>query len=193
MSSPSGQGPQQQSSGAWTIALLVVAICGVTLLVCCGGLAVLGGIAYTRLEKAAVDMQKGVRGQPKASVVMQQWDPDVIARMQLTPAYTAALDAVATDKQVLEKLGAPIEPAGESDLLYRREKTSEWDGTDETIEFEVRGPKGEAVVRVVAGVPTTPAAPPGIYGGGARAKSITVVLTEGTEIVVPPPTEKTSP
>jgi len=191
MSFPREPTTEQQSSGAWTIALVVLAVLGVAMLVCCGGLGVLGALFYTRAEKAAAGVKAAIRQPAQPPLVAPAWQGEWVAMAQLAPAYSAALDAVAEDRQVVEKLGEPIETVNESEKLFRRERTGDWDGSDETFEFELQGPKGKAVVRVVAGMPMSPGAPG--FGGGVRPKSIVVVLEKGTEISVMLPAEKEMP
>jgi hypothetical protein len=191
-SSPSQSGPPQQSSGAWTIALVIIAAVGVMMLVCCGGVAFLGTLFYTRADRVAAQVQKAVQNAPAAPAPAQGWQNEWIAIAQLAPAYSAALDAVAADKPVQEKLGEPIEPASDSESLFRRDKNGNWTGGEETIEFDIRGPKGTAVVRVVAAGSTLGMAPGAAYDG-MWPSSITVTLKDGTEMTVPPPMRKDMP
>lgn len=183
---------QQQASGPWTIALIVLAVLGVAMLTCCGGLGVLGAFFYTRAEKAAaqarVAFQPPVKPGPLIPIpgnpppVVPAWQSEWIAMAQLTPAYSAAVDAVAADSRVLEKLGEPIEPVNQVEQLFRRQKSGNWDRSDETIEFDIQGPKGKAVVRVLAGQLLKSEMPATF--GGMQPKSISVVLEDGTELHV---------
>src|SRR5688572_27539951 len=105
MSLPSQSGAPQQSSGAWTIALVIIAVLGVMMLVCCGGLAVIGSLFYARAERVAAQVKTAVQTGRVTANPGPGWQGDWIAMSQLAPAYSAAIDAVASDKGVLEKLG----------------------------------------------------------------------------------------
>jgi hypothetical protein len=188
MSSPQQSGPQQSSS-AWTVALVIIAAVGVMMLVCCGGLAFLGTLFYARAERVAAQVQEAVQASPAPPAPTPGWQNEWIAIAQLAPAYSAALDAVVGDTAVQEKLGEPIEPVGESEALFRRDKNGNWAGGEETIEFDIQGPKGKAVVRVVAAGTTLGMAPGAAYDG-MWPSSITVTLEDGTEMTVPPPMRK---
>jgi hypothetical protein len=194
MSSPHSSGPPPQSSSAWTIALVVVAALSVMLLVCCGGLAAIGSLFYARAEHVAAEVKSAVQrttGMPTRGPPAPAWQQDWIAMSQLTPAYSAALDAVASDPTVLENLGEPIESATDGDTLFRRDKKGGWTGgnSSESLEFDIQGPKGKAEVHVVAGAPPVTRNPPGFYRG-VWPLSITVTLEDGSEISVPPPDNK---
>jgi hypothetical protein len=110
---------------------------------------------------------------------------DWVSRRMFAPAYTAALDAVAADPAVHERIGLSVEPAGQSDELYRRLRTGELSEV-ERIEFDVRGDKG-AIATVTVEVSTRRTD----YSTGAyRAKAITVKFADGTELKVEPPAEQ---
>ncbi len=162
------------------------------MLVCCGGLGVLGALFFTRAEKAAAQVKAAIQV-PRAPVPVAApaWQGEWIAMAQLAPAYSAAVDAVAEDRQVVEKLGEPIETLTESEKLFRREKTGDWDGSDERFEFDIRGPKGKAVVRVVAGLPLNSGAPG--FVGGVRPTSIVVTMNDGSEVIVALPADSEAP
>jgi hypothetical protein len=114
----------------------------------------------------------------------------------LGPVYSTALDAVATNEKVMEQLGDPIEPVEQPDptLLFRRTNSGDISGEAETIEFDVKGPKGTAVARVIAGMPATdsPPAAPGSFPDQFRVEKITVTLKDGTTIDVPPPKDQSA-
>jgi hypothetical protein len=158
------------------------------MLVCCGGLGVLGALFYTRAEKTVQQVRAAVQSPANPPLVAPVWTGQWIAMAQLAPAYSAALDAVVSDQQVVKSLGEPLETINEPEALFRRDKTGDWDGSDETIEFDIQGPKAKAVVRVVAGMPTSRGTPG--FGGEVRPKSILVILEDGTEIPVALPVEK---
>jgi hypothetical protein len=92
------------------------------------------------------------------------------------------------DKQVIEKLGKPVQPVIESEQLFRRERTGALDNDEEAIEFDIAGPKGKAVVRVIG---MAARGPPGAYPW-SQAKKITVTLSDDTEIDVPVPAESSA-
>jgi hypothetical protein len=186
MSTPQQSGPPTSSSGAWTIALIVLAVVGVMMLICCGGLAFLGGLFYTRAERVAAQVKTAVQTGRVPANPGPAWQSEWLAMSQLMPVYSAAIDAVATDKSVLEKLGEPIEPSGESDSLFRREKKGDWTGGEETIEFDVQGSQGKAVVRVAAGMPAASVGPR-VANRGMWPTSISVVFEDGSKVEVPAP------
>jgi hypothetical protein len=180
-----GQPPGRQSNRALLIVLLSV---GLATMLCCGG-GVCGGLLFF------VSSSKTTLAQVKASIRQQVDDiapasaQDWMVREQLTRAYTTSLDAVVADKQVIERLGDPVEPVNEPDSLFRRENTGMLSPTDETIEFDVRGPKGAAVVRAVCA-----AARGGQFSyPWSRATEIKVKFSDGSEINVPPPQESEPP
>jgi hypothetical protein len=157
------------------------------MLVCCGGLAALGALFYTRAEKTVGQVKAAIQQPANPPLIAPAWQSEWIATAQLTPVYSAAVDAVAEDAKVLEKLGEPIETVNDdTGRLFRRQKSGDWDGTDETFEFDIQGPKAKAVVRVVGGAELPEGVPPGVVMSGPRAKSIVVVLEDGTELDVTP-------
>jgi Cytochrome oxidase complex assembly protein 1 len=179
--------PQQQAgSGAGRTALLILLGVGCMAMFCCGGFAILGALLFTRTKTDLQRMQASIqsRAQRSRAAPGSQTDwTDWIAMSQLTPVFTAALDAVATDKQVIERLGTPIETAGDSDKLFRREKTGQWTGADEALEFDIQGPQGRAVVRVTTAAQNPAPDPPG--RSNLRPDTITVTFTDGAQIDVP--------
>jgi hypothetical protein len=175
--------PQQPGGGSGrAIAIVIVAVAGVSMFCCTGVCA--GLIFYAARSKTIAQVSTSIQDQMPASVVANDW---MVTEM-LTRAYTMALDAVVADKRVIERLGEPIEPNNEPDKLFRRERTGGLSpgGEEETIEFDISGPKGKAIVDVVTGAAKTPA----FSYPWARAAKITVKLADGTKIDVPPPKEE---
>ena len=80
---------------------------------------------------------------------MNDWFADRL----LSPVYVTALDAVVMNPHVIEALGDSIAPTTggeEGASLYRRVGTGDLDPSGETIEFDIKGSKGTAVVSVLA-------------------------------------------
>jgi hypothetical protein len=189
MSTPTQFGlPQHQPGGNNNRILAIVLVTmGLAGMLCCGG-GICGGVLFSvvRSSPAVQQVTTSIQSklpQPQPSMT-SGWD--WMAMEQLARAYTMALDAVVADKQVIEKLGKPVQPVIESEQLFRRERNGALSNEEEAIEFDIAGPKGKAVVRVV-GVAAT--GPPGAYPW-SQAKKITVTLSDDTEIDVPVPAEK---
>jgi hypothetical protein len=134
-------------------------------------------VAPQAQQLSGVALQAQLRAQARMKAAAQ---PEIL----LTRVYTTALDAVVADKRVIARLGDPVEPDIESDKLFRRERTGMMTSEDETFEYDISGPKGKAVVRVVSSGGAVPST-------GRRglwlAKEITVKLNDGTTIDVPSP------
>jgi hypothetical protein len=112
--------------------------------------------------------------------------PDVndwITDRTLAPVYTTALDAVASNLQVIERLGDSIEPVQQDDTeaLFRRLDSGSLKPGGETIEFDIKGSKGTGIVSVVA---------TGVANGEFRVAKITVTFSDGATIDVPPPPDQ---
>ena len=191
MSQPSQFGPpqQQRAGGGGHIVLIVLLSISLASLLCCGG--VCGGVSflYYRTPKALAKVKAAIDEQMPAPLVAPNWADDWVAMEMLARAYTASLDTVAADKEVIERLGRPIEPTGDSDQLFRRERKGNVTTEEEKIEYDIAGPKGKATVRVVSnmsvGAPVSPYSPHGF-----QPKKITVTLEDGTELEVKPPNLK---
>jgi hypothetical protein len=133
MSHPSQYSPPpQQSGGGGTSVLVIVLIILGVLLVVCGGLC--AGCVYF-VGRSATVVQKGIA--------------EGIKFVQLAPAYSEAQEAVAANQQVIDRLGEPIEPVV-SASPFRHEGKGELNKSGETIQFDVKGPKGTGIVSVVA-------------------------------------------
>ena len=194
MSQPNQFGPpqQQRDSGGGHIVLIVLLSIGLASLLCCGGIC--GGVSflYYRTPKALAKVKAAIDEQMPAPLIAPRWENDWVAMELLARAYTASLDTVAADKEVIERLGRPIEPTGESDQLFRRERKGGVSMEDEKIEYDIVGPKGKATVRVVSnaggGPPLSPYSPQGF-----QPTRINVVLEDGTELEVKPLDPKDDP
>jgi hypothetical protein len=82
---------------------------------------------------------------------------------------------------VIERLGEGLGADFEAEELYRRRRSGALRPEGETLEFDVVGGRGSAVVTVE------------IRGAGRdrfALESILVTLDDGTEISVPPPPEQ---
>jgi hypothetical protein len=152
-------------------------------------------VALNRKMAEAVRQVKQYSGpvaSPPAAPVMPPGVNDWWIQRSLAPVYPAALDAVAQNPAVIERLGEGVEPLDDAERLYRIKNTGEPltnlpPGTlpgSQTIEFDIKGPKGAAVVRVTATSGNVN------FGGTFMAKEITVILADGTELVVPAPKEQ---
>jgi hypothetical protein len=97
-----------------------------------------------------------------------------------------ALDAVATDKNVTEALGEPIETVSDSAALFERDSTGELNPLGETIHFTIQGPKGKGnvVVHTLGNRMRGPAPQ-----SASHPRSIIVALADGRTIEVPAPAE----
>jgi hypothetical protein len=176
--------PPQQSGGGSGRAILAALLCvGVLSAVCCAGvcsgLFVLISRSPRTLEQVTASIEERVN--PESS---PRWIQDFVVSGQLSRSYTTALDAVAADKKVIDRLGEPIEPVGEADALFHREAEGELKG-EETIGFTIKGPKGTAAVKVVA--KTDP------QRGVFHPDQIKVIFANVTEIEVPVPAEESIP
>jgi hypothetical protein len=206
MNTPASQAPQVRPG---TLAFLLAAALLSTVVVLCGGLAV-GVMFYLakratafnrRVDAAIAQVQQisgsSVVGSPAtSSPVMPPGFNDWWVQRSLAPVYPAAIDAVASHPAVIDRLGEPIEPLQKGDEVYRIQRGGE-DGApligpagnyelpkSQTIEFDIKGPQGAALVSVKAETVSPQ------YGGTYRATQITVKLSDGVQIDVPPPKEQ---
>lgn len=175
MSSPHPNHPQSpQPSSALSGGAVAAIVTGAILatLTCAG---VCAGIGYFAVPQAQTAIAKA--NQITQPPVVNDW---WVSRV-LSEVYTAALDTTVADESVIEHLGEPIETDISAPELFRRNRTGDLDGKSETIEFDILGPKGSAVVTVdVAGA--------GV--GTMTVKSIRVTFSDGSEIDVAPPPPK---
>jgi hypothetical protein len=192
MSVPNQYGTQQQGASSGKTAILVVLlVVGLMAGLCCAG--VCGGLVFFY---SAVDVSKIAQGKLQKAEPEDPAPSDVndwIMRAQMSRAYTRALDAVTADKNVMEALGDAIESPNDPSKLFRRTNSGPLQG-EETIEFDIKGERGSAVVSVVCA--PAPHSPPGAmpvgYEGGYQPQKIAVALNDGTQINVPPPSFKSS-
>jgi hypothetical protein len=191
MSNPQQFSPAQKqpASGSGRAVAIVLVSFGLVTMLCCGG--VCGGLfLFVRSAPTTfAQVKSSIEEKMSAPLVQPKWADDWMAIEMLTRAYTTALDAVVADKRVIERLGDPIEPQNEPDKLFRREKQGSLGPQGETIEFDISGPMGKAVVRVVTGAASAPA----FSYPWSRATKITVTFSDRSEIDVPPPKEQDEP
>jgi hypothetical protein len=167
MSAPSQFGPSPPSSGGGlsTLLIVVLVIVGALALACCG---ICSGCMF--LGQRAVDVAKKVA-------------EDELNYFFLQPAFLTALGAVLEDSRVSDRLGEPIQNKEESSRPYRRTSTGEVNPAGEIIQFDIRGPKGTAIVSVVATQGETESAP-------YRASKITVTFSDGSVLDIEPPKDQ---
>jgi hypothetical protein len=101
--------------------------------------------------------------------------------VRMSGAYFTAESTVLSDPQVLEKLGEGLEATSEP----KRDSTGPLKPSGETFQFDIKGSKGTAIVSAVATAPDPQSA--------FTVKTITVKLSDGTTIDVPPPSEQSDP
>jgi hypothetical protein len=188
--------PKRGLSGA-VIAILIIV--PVTMLIC-GGLCAGVVALYTsyrwemqrQAEMAGVGIGPSINflpGAPPPPMPVDDWWTSRV----LAPVYTVAIDAVAANKEVRERLGEPVEPLPDAEKLYRRKGGAPvapggpgGQLGPQTIEFDIQGPKGRAVVSVVAG--SAESGGPGM--GAYRAMDIAVKFADESIIKVPPPQDQ---
>lgn len=187
-----------------TLAFLIAAALLSTIVVICGGLAVgvmfylaNRAVDFKRRVDAAVAQVQQISGSPVASPpTFAPGVNDWWVQRSLAPVYTATIDAVAQHPAIVERLGEPVEPLEDAEALYRVKPTASEPvsgspgmvplPSSQIIEFDIRGPKGSAVVSVKAGTGSAE------LGGAAtyRATEITVKFSDGAEVSVPAPKEQ---
>lgn len=165
-----GPGSQQPSGASGCVAVAVVLM---VLLVMALGCAGLGAGLFFVYRSAETPIWQAPGSIPLPGRASPQSANDWMTSRTLAPVYTTALDAVAADQSVIEQLGDAIEPVQREDSneLFRRRD-------EKTIEFDIRGPKGTALVSVVASV---------AQNGESRVTKISVKLSDGSIVDVPPP------
>jgi hypothetical protein len=144
----------------------------------CGGAWV--GIAWFAFARSK-DVLEGAGLRPAPLIAPTAADDWWTSRV-FSQVYTAALDAVVADPQVIEQLGDGVGPDFEADSLYRRFSTGSLNPQKETIEFDIQGARGSAVVTVVVS---------GAGEGQLTIREIRVEPDDGPSIDVPPPPEQT--
>jgi hypothetical protein len=177
---PDHRQAQPARGGSWAVFLTVV------MLVLFGWFSVCAGVAYlafppvrSALEYANVPVPRLPLGKLPPQLAPNDWWTSRV----LSEIYTRALNVVVEDPTVIERLGEPIEIDLEAEELYRRSQTGAVGAGPETIEFDIKGPKGSAVVTVVS------------KGAGISHRllpidEIKVTLEDGTVLDVPPPSDQ---
>lgn len=149
--------PPQQSGGGSSVLVIVLIILGV-LFVVCGGLC--AGCVYF-VGKSATVVQKGIE--------------EGFKTIQLTVAYGETLELVSDYESIVDRLGEPVEPVAAMPP-FRHENKGQLNKSGETIQFDVKGPKGTGIVSVVA---------TGDAEGMFHPAKITVTFTDGSVVDVP--------
>jgi hypothetical protein len=188
------QFPTQQHRQSDSAAVVLAVLLGVGLMAVVGCAGIIGGLAffYSRSSASLAQQQKAQRAVQKAQAAIAPDVMDWIVRSQLSRAYTQTLDAVTSNKDVIAALGDAIDTTNDPNLLFRRANTGQLQ-PDETIEFDIQGQHGAAVVSAIcAQAQIHPSAMPGM-AGGYSPKKITVTLKDGTQINVPSLTIETPP
>lgn len=150
--------PSQSGGSSWLTVLLVVLL---LLVLTCGGLC--GGCIYLGRQAA---VQVGKAAQEFAEYVA------------LMPAFAATQQAVDNDPQVIDRLGQPIATLA----MPTRQNAGPLQPAGETFQYDIRGPKGTAIVSGVA----TAESPTGPW----RASTITVTFSDGSLVTVPAPADQ---
>jgi hypothetical protein len=150
--------PPKSGGSSWLIVLIVVLL---LLFLTCGGLC--GGCVYLGRQAA---VQVGKAAQQFAEFV------------QLVPAYAATQQAVDNDPQVIDRLGQPIT----TQAMPTRQNAGALKPSGETFQYDIRGPKGTAIV---SGVATADSA-----SGPWRVATITVTFADGSLVTVPAPADQ---
>jgi hypothetical protein len=136
------------------------------------------GIAYFALQdtSGALPVPPGLGQVGVRRSGLDWWTARVLSEV-----YTAALDHVVTDPDVIELLGQPIEVDYDAEELFSRTGTGELNSQSETITFEIKGSKASATVTVVAATPQQ------VQGPQLKISEISVTTEEGQTIFVDPP------
>ncbi len=164
-------------SGRWVAFILAVVFGSLTLWSLCAGFAYLSLQQQpTALGPANLVIGK-LAGRPDPN---DWWTSRVLSQV-----YTVALDTVAADPQVIEHLGESIETDLEAEDLFRRQRAGPLNTADETIAFDITGPKGSATVTVISAGGQL-----GDMNQALQIREITVTASDGTTIDVPPPADQ---
>ncbi len=178
--------PQQPAGRGPNLTLLVVlVVVGMSLLCCCGGLPFGLFLMRARVQTAIEEMPKAIQ---LPTVTARPDANDWMTARALAPVYSTSLDAVTTDKNIIERLGQPIGPSLETDDLFRRKTNEDPDRSGEKIEFDIKGPKGWATVTAVTSGSLSPPSP--ATSEEFRVAKITVTFKDGSVIDVPPPSDQ---
>jgi hypothetical protein len=150
--------PPKPGGSSWLTILLVVLL---LLMLTCGGLC--GGCIYVG-QRAAVQVGKSVN--------------EAASYLVLMPAFAATQQAVDHDPQVIDRLGQPIEAF----QMPQRQSAAPLNPKGETFQYDIRGPKGKAIVSGVA----TADSPAGPW----RVATITVTFADGSLVTIPAPDDQ---
>jgi hypothetical protein len=172
--------PTGRLSGRWIAFILGVVFGSLALWSLCAGFAYfsLHGVPAGLVPPALAPMGNPL-GFPKARTDPNDWWTSRV----LSQVYTAAVDHVNANPDVIELLGEPIEVDYQAEELYRREGTGPLGESREVIAFDISGPQGSATVTVVAATSQITAQQ------SFRILAIEVTRNDGQTIDVPPPEE----
>jgi hypothetical protein len=166
--------PKESSRNSGTL-LAAIVIAVVLMVIGCAGAC--GGFFYFATPRMQAALEQANAQLPNLglpNVAMQQDVNDWMTTRTLTEVYTRALAAVVADKNVIERLGDPLQTDIEAEDLYRRINAGAFDTSGETIEFDVLGSKGKGVVSVES-------------KDQVNITKITVTAGDGTKLDVPAP------
>ena len=151
--------PRSSGSSALKIVLIILAI----MLVVCGGLCA-GCLVVAQ----------------RAGTAFKTTLEESLQSMQLAVVFGEAMQVVKENAAVAERLGEPIEAAdepGRGEWPYKRQGEGDLKPDGETLQFDVKGPKGKGIVTVLAKRDSE-----GLY----RPVTITVMFEDASSIDVPP-------
>jgi hypothetical protein len=152
--------PPPRSGGSSTLKIVLIVLA--VLIIGCGGLC--AGCVFIA-KSAGTALQESLK--------------EGLQSLQLAAVFVQTLEAVKENPVVVERLGEPI-ATDESEgvkLPYKRQGDGELNPAGETLQFDVKGPKGKGIVTVLAKADSE-----GLY----KATKITVMFEDASSIEVPP-------
>jgi hypothetical protein len=161
MSVPGQYDPPPPKSGGTSVLKIVLIVLAVLILGCgglCAGCLVIAKKAGTAFKAS---LEEGLQS------------------MQLAVVFAQATEAVKENAAVVERLGEPITPADSDEGIkwpYKRQGVGELNPAGETLQFDVKGPKGKGIVTALAKPDSE-----GLY----KATKITVMFDDASSIEVP--------
>ena len=166
--------PKEQRRNSGTLlAAIVIAI--VLMAIGCAGAC--AGFFYFATPRVQVALQRANVRLPDVglpNVAARQDANDWMTTRMLSEVYTRSLAVVVANKEVIERLGEPLQTDIEAEELYRRINIGAFDNRGETIEFDILGSKGKGVVTVES-------------KDQVNIEKITVKFDDDSTLEVPPP------